>query len=389
MPEGDFGAEVRVKKSKRVIGIMLAGVLVLGMAGCGKKNTYQGGEGTNFPYTWKEESKGSVLIRLDGKYGPEDYRWTAVNSDEEVVKVEVVKKEKKGIISYRVTPLSEGSAQVTFIRQRETQEAAESAENVENTENTEITGNAEGVDTTGSTADGGTAVRENGDESGPVPNENGPIPDAGLQNEAVEAFTPEDAQTVAVPAEDARPEEIPEDANSADEVYERFLERYRVKDVLSEITFQFEADHSGKKGKLILAETKATEQEHKGVMESGDAEFSYKLWEDSSGMLLMSLPVAEEGWETTWEGEYIAPEDPGLPGITISEPEKEDGRYVILRIKSNGTIEGEQSYSIQGLAQGKATLQFTDTAAKRRIIVETEISEDGVVTVLSHKLETL
>ena len=84
MPEGDFGAEVRVKKSKRVIGIMLAGVLVLGMAGCGKKNTYQGGEGTNFPYTWKEESKGSVLIRLDGKYGPEDYRWTAVNSDEQL-----------------------------------------------------------------------------------------------------------------------------------------------------------------------------------------------------------------------------------------------------------------------------------------------------------------
>ncbi len=99
MPEGDFGTEVRVKKSKRVISVMFAGLLVLGMAGCGKKNTYQGGEDTNFPYTWKEESKGSVLIRLDGKYGPEDYRWTAVSSDAEVVKVEVVKKEKNGIIS--------------------------------------------------------------------------------------------------------------------------------------------------------------------------------------------------------------------------------------------------------------------------------------------------
>ncbi len=257
-----------------------------------------------------------------------------------------------------MTPLSEGSAQVTFIRQRKEQEAAVNEDNIE------ITESANNAETTGSAAEDSEAVsRDNEDESGPVP-------EAG-------------------PGEDTLPEDIPEDVNSADELYEQFLERYRVKDVLSEITFQFVADHSGKRGKLILSEVKATEQEHRGVMESADPDFSYKLWEDSSGMLQMSLPVVEEGWETSWKGEYIAPEDPDIPGITISEPEKEGGRYVILHINSNGVIEDEQNYSIQGLAQGRATLQFTGVSVKRRIIVEVEISSDGVVTVLSHRSEAL
>ena len=369
-----------MKRSKRVIGVMLAGVLIFGMAGCGNKNVYQGGEGTNFPYTWKEESKGTVLIKLDGSYGPEDYRWTAVSSDEEVVKVEVVKKEKKGKISYRVTPLAEGTAQVTFTRQREVPGAEESAETTETAGTIESEGASESAGTAGSEEAG------NGTESQGSPDENGSVPDEGAEEEDFEVVSDEDvlADDADITAEDAQ-----ENANRADELYERYLERYRVKDVLSEITFLFGADHSGKKGRLILSDVKATEQEHTGVMESEDTGFTYKLWEDSSGMLQLSLPITEEGWETSWEGEYIAPEDPGIPGITISKPEKENGRYVILRIKSNGTIEGELSYSVQGLEQGTATLRFTDPQGKRRIVVEVEISSDGVVTVLSHKLETL
>ena len=330
-----------MKKSKRVISVMLAGLMVLSMAGCGKKNTYQGGEGTNFPYTWKEESKGTVLIKLDGSYGPEDYRWTAVSSDEEVVKVEVVKKEKKGKISYRVTPLAEGTAQVTFTRQREVPGAEESGETSE---------------TAGSVEAG------SGTESQESPDENGPVSDEGAEEEDFELVSDGDAlvSDTDIAAEDAQ-----ENENRADELYERYLERYRVKDVLSEITFLFGADHSGKKGRLILSDVKATEQEHTGVMGSEDTGFTYKLWEDSSGMLQLSLPITEEGWETSWEGEYIAPEDPGIPGITISQPEKENGRYVILRIKSNGTIEGEQNYSVQGLApeQKQVMMQIMNTSS--------------------------
>ena len=109
-----------MKRARRVISALLAGVMVLGIAGCGK-NTFQGGEDTNFPYTWKEERKGTILLTLDGSYGSQDYHWSAVSSDEKVLQVTVVKKEKNGKISYRVTPLAEGPAQVTFVREREVQ----------------------------------------------------------------------------------------------------------------------------------------------------------------------------------------------------------------------------------------------------------------------------
>lgn len=358
-----------MKKLKYLISsVLIAGLVVSGMAGCGSKNTHQGGEDTNFPYTWKEESNGSVLIRLDGSYGPEDYRWTAVSSGEEVVAVEVVKKEKKGKISYRIKPLAEGSAQVTFTRQREVAGAAEIAEASEAVET------VENIETNIETAE---SVASDGEmEAGPVP--------------AMDGLGAEGPQEGDHPQEEyASQAEAPQEEDNADELYERFLERYRVKDVLSEITFQIGVDHSGKKGKLKISAIKASGQERKGVMESEDTGFDYKLWEASSGELQLSLPIVEEGWETSWEGEYIPPEDPGIPGITSSEPEKENDRYVILRIKSNGVIEGAQSYTVQGLAQGTATLWFTDSQGKRRITVEVEISPDGVVTVISHRLEAL
>ena len=114
-PEEKSGMEVIVKRLKRMISAVLVCGLVLGMSGCGgcgKKEVYQGGEGTNFPYTCQKEGKGTYLIKLDGSYGEKDYRWTAENLDEAVVKVEVAKKEKKGKVSYRVTPLSDGMAEI-------------------------------------------------------------------------------------------------------------------------------------------------------------------------------------------------------------------------------------------------------------------------------------
>ena len=357
-----------MKKSKRVISIMLTGVLVLGMsgcAGCGDKNVNQGGEGTNFPYTWEEESKGTVLIKLDGSYGPKDYRWTVTSNDEEIVKVQVVKKEKKGVVSYRVTPLAEGAAQVTFTRQREVQGTAEGAEEADVTENEETTGNE---------------IANGGENSASAAEEELEVSDEAMLAEMSEADESLSEEELA---------EAAEAAGRADVLYAQYMERYQVKDVLSEITFQFDADHSGKKGKLILSHTVASEQEHKGLMQSESEGFDYKLWEDSSGMLQLSLPIAEAGWETSWEGEYIAPEDPDIPGITISEPEKENGRYVILQIVSNGVIDGAQSFYVQGRAQGTATLQFTDKTSKRRLVVEIEISKDDIVSVLSHRMETL
>ena len=327
-PEEKSGMEVIVKRLKRMISAVLVCGLVLGMSGCGgcgKKEVYQGGEGTNFPYTCQKEGKGTYLIKLDGSYGEKDYRWTAENSDEAVVKVEVAKKEKKGKVSYRVTPLSDGMAEITFTRQREVEDSTAD--------------NAADAATAGEPADGATGTGETEE------------PDTSY--------------------------------------YDSYMDRFRAKDVLSEITFRFEVDHSGEKGKIRLNFVSDMSNEQKGIMQSEDQGTDYKVWEDSDGLLYIRLPYAEAGWDASWEGEYIAPEDPGIPGIIIPEPEKEDGRYVILSILKAGIVDGAMCFSIEGLAQGTATLQFTDTEGKRRVVLEVEISSSGVVTVVSHRTETL
>ena len=344
-PEEKSGMEVIVKRLKRMISTVLVCGLVLGMSGCGgcgKKEVYQGGEGTNFPYTCQKEGKGTYLIKLDGSYGEKDYRWTAENSDEAVVKVEVAKKEKKGKVSYRVTPLSDGMAEITFTRQREVED---------------------------STAETDTAAAEN-------------------TADAAGATTP-DATTPDATTPDATADNAADGTTVDTSYYDSYMDRFRAKDVLSEITFRFEVDHSGEKGKIRLNFVSDMCNEQKGIMQSEDQGTDYKVWEDSDGLLYIRLPYAEAGWDASWEGEYIAPEDPGIPGIIIPEPEKEDGRYVILSILKAGIVDGAMCFSIEGLAQGTATLQFTDTEGKRRVVLEVEISSSGVVTVVSHRTETL
>ena len=344
--------EVKVKRLKQIISIVLACGLVLGMSGCGgcgKKEVYQGGEGTNFPYTCKEEGKGTYLIKLDGCYGEKDYRWTAENSDEAVVKVEVAKKEKKGKVSYRVTPLSDGMAEIRFTRQREVP--------------SDVAAEADAA-VAGNTADATDATTA----------------DVAADNAA-------DGATAGEPADGAAGTGETEEPDTS--YYDSYMDRFRAKDVLSEITFRFEVDHSGEKGKLRLNFVSDMSNEQKGIMQSEDQGTDYKVWEDSDGLLYIRLPYAEAGWDASWEGEYIAPEDPGIPGIIIPEPEKEDGRYVILSILKAGIVDGAMCFSIEGLAQGTATLQFTDTEGKRRVVLEVEISSSGVVTVVSHRTETL
>ena len=349
-----------MRKAKRVIIAMLAGLMALSMAGCGKMNA--GGGETNFPYYWKEESRGTVLIKLDGTYGSGDYRWAVSSTDESVLQVKVAKKEKKGIITYRIKPLKEGSAQIVFVRQREVAEMTGTA--------SEETSSGEGKEDT-VTAGEGEAVKE------------------GISMAQAKDAEPD------LPAESDREEEDPsvaaeeaEAALAAQRNYEDYLNRFRAKDVIGEIKVRLDAEPTGKKQKLKLKFVLAEIVEHKGVMqsESGENNIDYQVWEDSDGTLQIRLPELGESWSASWEGEYVPVEDPGIPGLTVSRPEMVDGKYIILEIQSEGYIEGANCYSVRGLDQGNAAIKFSNPKWENSLVINIMITKDGKISVLSHSL---
>ena len=357
-----------MKRAKRVISALLAGMMVFSMAGCGK-NTFQGGEDTNFPYTWKEERKGTILLTLDGSYGSQDYHWSAVSSDDKVLQVTVAKKEKNGKVSYRLTPLAEGPAQVTFVREREVQDTIQGS--IQGTDEEKGSTPAE---TQGEQAKGEENVKQN-DAAADQPPQEEPSNDASSNN--------------ASPGENSADADYAAYAVKALEAYQ---EKYRPKDTICEIEVQINSAATGKKGKLKATVVVARTMEHKGIMQSSagtqnvENGFDYMLWEDSNGMVQLRLPSLENSWSIDWLSNYIAPEDPGIPGIIIPTPEKENGKDVILEIQNMGIIDGAQSYLIQGLYQGTATIEFSNPEKEMHLMIDISITKDGIISVLSHSL---
>jgi len=346
-----------------VFGALLACVATIGLAGCGKMNT--GGENTNFPYSWKEEGRGTVLLKLDGTYGPEDYRWGIASTDESVLQVKVVKKEKKGLITYRIKPLKEGSAQIVFVRQREmTQEEGASG-----------SGASEGTDEAASMEESfAEALYDATEIDGQDALQNAEVKD---EQEGAADLPEEDPSAAA---------EAAEAALAASEAYEEYLDRFRAKDVIGEIKIRFDAEPTGKRGKLKLHLVLATTQEHKGVMQDTDGDVDYKLWENSDGSLQIRLPELEESWSFSWEGEYVPVEDQEIPGIVVSKPEIVNGKYIILEILEEGFIEGANCYTVRGFDQGSAVLTFSNPEFESRLVIHVMISRDGRISVLSHSM---
>lgn len=344
--------EVSVKKAMRIFSILAAGVMILGLAGCGKMN--MGGEGTSFPYYWKEERRGTVLLKLDGSSSPEDYRWSIESTDETVLEVKVVKKEKKGLITYRIKPLKEGAAQIVFVRQREVSSMGE-------TDSTDVVKPSEEL---------GESNGQGAQTEGLLDIEEDQVPEK--EKEEDPSLAAEEASAVA----------------AASEYYENYLNRFRAKDVVGEVTIRFDAEPTGKKGKLKLSFSLADIQEHKGVMqgEAGNGSTDYQLWEDSDGSVRLRLPNLEEEWSASWTGKYEPVEDPGIPGISVSVPEMQDGRYIILEIKDEGNLEGAHCYTVRGLDQGTATIEFTNPAMDDMLLLQIKISRNGEIEVLSHSM---
>ena len=364
-----------MKRSYRIIGTLLAGIMLLGLAGCGKMNT--GGEDTSFPYSWKEERKGTILLKLDGSKMQDGYHWSVTSTDETVLQVKVVKKEKKGQITYRIKPLKEGAAQVVFTREREVDSMADLA-------------SSESVDK------GSEALAESG-----VPLTNGndgsaQEADFNLQDYLIEDWSSGSGVAVAEGRMDEDVEEVSQDPSeaaeealavqAAAEQYEEYLNKFRAKDAVGEITFRFDAESTGKKGKLKLSFVLASTQEFKGVMQSEGDIKEYQLWEDADGTVKIRLKTMEEAWTSTWEGVYAMADDPGLPGIAVSRPELRDGKYIILEIEDEGMVEGAQCFTVKGFDKGTATIVFSNPAMEKKLLIEIEIAKNGEITVLSHRL---
>jgi hypothetical protein len=329
--------------------------MLLGLAGCGKMNT--GGEDTNFPYSWKEERRGTVLLKLDGSRSPEGYYWSIKSTDETVLEVKVVKKEKKGIITYRIKPLKEGSAQVVFARERDLTSTGEK----ESTSGEAATDSDEPENQASGTKDGMASARE------------------------------EEIQLEDIKEQETDPSMEAEEASAAamaSENFEAYLSRFRAKDIIGEIEIRFDAEPVGKKGKLKLSLVLANTKEHKGIMQGGAQNEStdYQLWEDSDGSVRVRLPELEEAWSTSWNGNYEPVEDPGIPGIVVSVPEMRDGKYVILEIEDEGNLEGARCYTIRGLDQGTAMIEFSNPALDKALLVQIQISGNGRIEVLSHRM---
>jgi len=362
------------------IAVVLAAILLL--SGCNKNKAHRGGEGTNFPYTWQEQSNGTVVIKLDGSYAP-DYTWSAENSDETVIKVETAGKEKKGIVSYRVTPLAEGTASVTFIRRRDCPEDMTLAAETDAEDLTESLTAAENEGVT----DGGTQVVDKGEAPSvqPLPVERmaGSLRFTGGEDTDGGSETAQSAETE---VENGSDEASAYEQDDAYDWYSVYRERFAMKDTVSEITILFDVMASGKKGKLRAEGGMQFETEYKGLLKSEDAAVDYKLWEDETGSFILRIPFDTEPWTISWDGEYI-PESAEQDGNMATAPEKVGGRYEIIRITREDALNGDECFEIRGLAPGNATAEFASAISGRKLVIEMTISKDGRITILSHRLE--
>ena len=427
-----------MKHLTRKTGVAAAVLAALLLAGCNKNEVHQGGEGTNFPYTWQVKNNGSVIVKLDGSYAP-DYTWVVDEPAQAVIKVEAMGNEKKGVVSYRITPLAEGNAVITFTRRKELSqdliaqnmaqdsdyeavlnaigettaesEAAESAaaesatsgSEAAESENAESETTAEGEAAESETAESATAEGETAESEaeeppvvipkGDTPPEAGAMEVERMPGGLVLSVDADAAGTGAVAENSAesvvvqQPENATDSETAGGDDYDwdgQYEERLTPHDVVSEIRILFEVTPTGKKGKLCVAAQADYGVEYKGLTRSTDSSLDYKIWTDSMGSLMVRVPYTEKACEVSWEGEYL-PETSGESGSAI-EPQKVDDRYEILTVSQLGAVGGDECFEIQGLASGRATVEFKTGQAKK-LILEVAIASNGEITVNSHHVE--
>ncbi len=338
---------------KALIGLALTAAL---LSGCGKSEKVTGGEDIGYPYSYEVKSNGTVLLTLDGSTSP-DARWTVAGWDETILDIKEKKAEKDGKITYTITPVGEGSADLAFNRES----------------------TVEGGATPSSATDGGRVnakywtVDENleGDTSKHEETTGVKKTDTAVNDE--DNAGADDAANLPTPDEDYK------------SVAERKLES---SNVLCTISMNITATPNGKNkfttGVYAVAGT-VTE----GVLSGDDdAVMDYEVWCDESGTLQVRLPYVNFGWEHAFTCNYDAPEETEeVPGIVNDEPEAdEEGNLNTIEIYQSGYLGGDCCYIINGIANGDATVVFTDLGGAYRLTLVLSVN-DGRITLESNKME--
>ncbi len=384
--------------------------LALLLAGCNKNEVHQGGEGTSFPYTWQEQNNGSVVVKLDGSHAP-DYGWTAENSDGTILQLEEVGKEKNGIVSYRVKPLAEGTAAITFTRMRELPADLTGQEDASENDVVESVAESQAAEAEAETAETAQAEAETVEkaqaeaetaetaqaeaETAETAQAETQSTDAASEEAAVE-IPKGDNPPIALPMETERMPggirgsysadvtEAGDDGLSANASHDSaqtqddvvsavvdetdydwmglYQERLKPKDIVSEIVIQFEVTPTGKKGRLRAGSVGDRAAEYKGLIRSADASLDYKLWDSDRGTLMVRIPFEKE------------------PRVVKTT----EGSDEILSVVRLDGIAGDECYEIQGLTPGNVTVEFISLVQENKLLLELTVGEDSRITVLSH-----
>ena len=327
--------------------ILLASAAAL--SGCGKTQKFTGGEDIGYPYTYEINSNGTVTVTLDGSATP-DAKWDVTGVDENIVKLDIKKAEKAGKITYKVEPVSGGSISISFQRVSEADDGY--ADKDYSAYNTII-----------------DSHKDNPDKYEEITGPEAKHRDDVVSDDVAEEYT-EDLPT---PDEGEVPIEEQKLSSS---------------NIICSIAMNLSITPSGRKNKFVTEAVVETEHLTEGVF-SGEQDdvLDYEAWIDEGGSLLVRLPLVNMGWTYSSTGVFKETEREEIPGIQYDEPEKdENGNYIILDIGEYGYYDKDQCFIINGLANGDATIVFTDMGNAYRLTLVVSVNE-GRLSLESQKME--
>lgn len=331
--------KIMIGHDKRSNLFMAAAVLTAAavLAGCGKTQKFTGGEDIGYPYSYEINGNGTVTVTLDGSASP-DAAWELVGGDEGILQAEVKKEEKKGKITYKLTPVADGSVNISFQRERAYDDGYFNNDPVWT------------IDT-----------HQNSDPS--------KHEDASEENKkhGDEEISQEAGTADSLPTPD-------ENEVSAEE------QKLSSSNVICSISMNISVSSTEKKNKFDTEVFVTAGHLTEGVL-SGDNDevLDYEVWVDELGSMQVKLPMVNGGWTYDYTGVYKEKVHEDIPGIAYDEPEKdENGQYEILDISERGYFGGDYAFIIYGLADGDATIVFTDLGNAYRLTLVVTVDEGRI-----------
>ncbi|MBR6381527.1 MAG: hypothetical protein IKS07_07645 [Lachnospiraceae bacterium] len=370
------------ENGKRLIRGAAAVLMLALLAGCGKKEIHREGEDTHYPYTWQESKKGSILVTLDGSFTPE-YQWSVENDrseEESPVRITAEGKEKNGRITYRITPVTEGWANVTFVRSRFVEDDTVSQEET-------------GPDTYEEVKD--QDVADAADDTADTAEDSGDAEGAEAQSETTVV-----PGGVFISGVDDNGEEIEGELQIAGDGTETvhyagtdFLDNWdkgyvsddRPADMVSRITFNLSVESGARKGKY-RTECIATEGiEYQGMLQGEEGGIAYRLWCDDQGRLRVRVPYNIGGWyaeELPDAKSAPSEETEVLPGIVYEEPDTDaDGNIRLVSVEDRGYVGQENAFLITGYNAGTTKVSISSPLLERQVVLELTLDSNGRFTV--------